>query len=113
MLEIALAVVVTLLVVSVALNVAYHFDRRRFEHAWLARETSALDRAHAAELRSQQQIDAMLDRVSTKSHLDLAKPVMTVDVDPSLRKAWFDDDDPTEHAAWDKVHDSGEAEATP
>lgn len=50
----------------------------------LVRETAARDQAHAAELRSVKQIDAMLDRISTAPRLDLdtavkAKPALTSD----------------------------------
>lgn len=38
----------------------------------LAHETVALDRARAAELRSAQQIDALLDRIGTTPRLEVA-----------------------------------------
>lgn len=104
MLNIALAVVTTLLVVSLAANAFFYFHRSRFEMHWLSRETRALDRARAAELRAGQQIDAMLERVSTAPRLDLDPGKHAVEVDPTAHKFYADDDDPVEQAIWDEAH---------
>lgn len=100
--DIILAIVGTLLIVSAGANAYFVFTRWRFETRWLARETKALDRARAAELRSGAQIDAFLDRVSTAPRLDLDTGRTVPEVDPAKRKYFADDDDPVEERAWNE-----------
>lgn len=104
MLGIILAAVTTLLAVSLAVNAYFTLSRSRFEDRWLARETRALDRAHAAELRAGQQVDAILDRFSRDPHAMVVEKVEDAIVDPGARKAWFDDEDPVDTEAWNEVH---------
>lgn len=103
--DIILAVVTTLLLVSLALNAYLWFGRTNFEDHWLARETRALDRARAAELRAGEQIDAMLDRVSKAPALTMQPVEIVPDVKLEQRKYFADDDDPVEQAAWDEARD--------
>ena len=97
-----LTIALTLLVVSLVANILFVFTRQRFERSWLARETRALDRAHAAELRAGQQIDAMLERVGTTPRLDLGAARSVPAVDPDARRYFADDDDPVEDRAWNE-----------
>lgn len=99
-----LAVVATLLAVSLAANAYFALSRRRFEESWLARETRALDRAHAAELRAGQQVDAMLERFSRDPHAEVVAKVPDVIVNPEAHKAWFDDEDPVDQDLWNEYH---------
>lgn len=64
----------------------------------LVQETRALDRAHAAELRSEQQIDAMLARISTTPRMDLSTGTVASPVDPDRPK--YISDEPYMDAAW-------------
>ena len=100
--DIFLAVALTLLVISLGVNGYLFFSRRRFEQRWLVREIRALDRAHASELRAAEQIDAMLDRVSSAPGLEIREVVPLHDAEAGERRAFFDDDDPTEQAAWNE-----------
>ena len=107
--DIFLAVVTTLLVVSVALNLYFLTHRHRFEAHWLSRETRALDRARAAELRAGEQIDAILERVHTAPRLDLDTSARVPTINPEARRFFADDDDPVEQAAWNEYR-TGSAE---
>lgn len=100
--EIFLAIAMTLLVVSVAANIAFYVSRHRFESRWLLRETRALDQAHASELRAASQIDAMLERVSTAPRMVLDRDRNVPVVNPDERKFYADDDDPVEERAWNE-----------
>lgn len=102
MIIVILSVISTLFAVSMAFNVYFVIHRERFEARWLSRETRALDRAHAAELRAGQQIDAMLERVSTAPRLELDAGQTAVQIDPDARKYYADDDDPVEDRAWNE-----------
>ena len=106
-----LAITATLLVVSLSFNVYLLLSRRSFEEGWLARETRALDRAHAAEIRAGQQVDAMLDRFARDPHAEIVAKLPDAIVNPEEHKAWFDDEDPVDQERWNEYH--GEpAEAT-
>lgn len=84
MTAIVVAVLTTLLVVSLLLNWYQRIERRRFEATALIRETRALDAAHAAELRSKEQIDAMLDRINTSPRIEVRPPAIP-EIDPNER----------------------------
>jgi hypothetical protein len=103
-----LAVVATLLVVSVVLNVLQYAHRRHFEDHWLSRETRALDRAHAAELRAGEQIDAMLDRVSKRDNLSLESAVPQLpplaEDKPYISDFEYDDE------RWNELHPDPDAD---
>lgn len=89
--------VLGLLVASLALNGALWFTRYKAADSWRERARAAEDAKKAAELRSAQQIDAMLDRVrSSALTLDAAEPDVTID--PTARK--FFADDQTDDFAW-------------
>lgn len=98
------AVLATLLVVSLIANVSFFLTRRSVIAEWADRERQALDRAHGAELRSVQQIDALLERVHTAPRLDLEAGQQAVVIDPAARRFFADDDDPVEERAWNKAH---------
>lgn len=100
--DVLLAVTSTLLGVSLLGNGYLGLTRHRVESYWSARERQALDRANAAELRSAQQIDAMLERISTAPRLDLDTGRAVHPIDPSERKFFADDDDPLEDQAWNE-----------
>lgn len=104
MTAIYLAVVATLLVVSAAINAYYFATRYRTVAYWTQREMKALDRARATELRSAEQIDAILERVHTAPRLDLETGRQAVVIDPDARRFFADDDDPVEERAWNKAH---------
>lgn len=93
------------LIIAVVGLLAQRLVHRRSLSAALAHETFALDRARAAELRSAQQIDAMLDRISTEPRLEL-RPASTAVVEPSTRK--YIADHPADDEAWNDYRGGGE-----
>lgn len=70
-----IAVLATLLAVSGEGNYLQKRSREHFEAYWMTRERRALDMAHAAELRSHEQIDAMLDRINTSPRIEVRPPL--------------------------------------
>lgn len=88
------------LLVAVAGLVSQHLIYRRLARAALEQETRLLDRIHATELRSAQQIDAMLERISTAPRIEVrpapAAPTTTPDAqhyitdEPYMDEAWND-----------------------
>lgn len=97
-LPITLGVLAGLLVASVLINVFQYVTSRRAIEAANQHEQRLLDRARAAELRSHEQIDAMLARVSTAPRLDLSEGQTKTAIDPSERT--FISDDPTDDEVW-------------
>lgn len=63
------------LVVALGALVAQVYSCRRSIRLALQQETRALDRARAAELRSEQQINALLDRISTAPRIEVRPTV--------------------------------------
>lgn len=95
MIFLVLGVVVGLLVASVSLNLILWYTRRSYTAIWRDRAREAEDKAHAAELRSEQQINAMLDRVSTSSRVELIPGSGQVDLE--ARKYITDEAHDDEH----------------
>lgn len=93
------------LLVSVILLIAQRHNHRRSLDAALRHETALLDRARAAELRSAQQVDAMLERISTEPRFEL-RPASTAVADPSQRK--YIADHPADDAAWNEFRGEGD-----
>lgn len=93
-----------LLLASLVMNAMLWFTRRAPAAEWRARARAAEDRARATELRSSQQIDALLDRVSVAPRMGLQAGAMLGAVDPAVRTYVADEDDTT----WNELH--GEAE---
>jgi hypothetical protein len=99
-------ILVGLLAASLVALVAQWRAHRRSITAALQHEERLLDRARAAELRSDQQIDRMLERVHTAPRLEMTQGATTVAVDPAERT--FISDLPTDDEAWNDL--TGEAE---
>lgn len=96
-----LGLVIGLLIASAALNVVLLRSRASRDHAWQERVRHADDARHASELRSAEQIDAILDRISTSPRLEVL-PVTGGDVDPDERKHFSDFDTEIEQDAWNE-----------
>lgn len=94
-----------LLISFVILGIQYVAHKRDISAA-LKHETFALDRARAAELRSAQQIDAMLDRISTEPRLELRPASGSVVIDPKVRK--YITDHEADDQAWNEYRESSE-----
>lgn len=92
-------VLIGLLAASLLGNLALWYTRREFVAAWRERARAAEDKAHAAELRASQQIDAMLDRVRTSDRLTMAGPASAT-INPDERK--FISDFPHDDDAWNE-----------
>lgn len=86
------------LAIAVVGLVVQHFANKRSLRLVLAQETRALDRAHAAELRASQQIDAMLERIATQPRLELSTGTKLPVVDPDTPK--YISDEPYMDEAW-------------
>ena len=80
--------------------VIQHFTNRRTVALLMLREARALDSARAAELRSAQQIDALLDRVSTAPRIELrhVEPVP----EPDTNAKHYIADHIADDAAWNE-----------
>lgn len=87
------------LLLVIAYHAAYVVASRQAVRLAMARETRALDAAHAAELRSAQQIDAMLDRISTAPRLELQPDVQ---IPPVSDEPAYISDEPYHDAEWNK-----------
>jgi hypothetical protein len=88
------------LLISAAGLVVQHFMNKRVVALLVLRETRALDTARAAELRSAQQIDALLDRVSTAPRIELSRAELTPEPDSSTRR--YIADHVADDAAWNE-----------
>lgn len=86
------------LLISLTALVAQHFSCRRAVDQARKFETVLLDRAHAAELRSARQIDAMLDRLSTEPRLQM-RPAEAHPA-PELGARKYIADHPADDEAW-------------
>ena len=96
-----------LLVASVIVNIAVTLDRRRQVRAALQHEQRLLDRAAAAEIRSAEQIDAMLDRIRTAPRLELqASAPATV----GLAERAYIPDTPDGDEEWNDYRGANEAD---
>jgi hypothetical protein len=95
-----------LLVTSAAWNFALLKTRHSTTRVWRERARLAEDRQRAAELRAAQQIDAMLDRISSPV-LAPAKPAMP-EVDPTQRK--HISDFPVDDDVWNEYRGNTEDE---
>lgn len=100
-------VLIGLLLASILGNLALWYTRREFVAAWRDRARAAEDKAHAAELRASQQIDAILDRVRTSDRMTMAGPA-SPEINPDERK--FISDFPHDDDVWNEYRGSGDAE---
>lgn len=98
--DLIIGVLLALLAVSGAGNGLQYFLRSRSVSVARARVREAEDARHAAELRSYQQIDAMLDRISTSPRIEVRPPVDKVDLE--TRKYFSDTDTPDDVEAWNE-----------
>lgn len=80
-LEIMFGVMGGLLLASLGGNLALWIIRNQLAEAWRNRALQAEDRAHAAELRRVESIDALLDRIRTSDRLEVVAPAPSK-VDP-------------------------------
>lgn len=89
---------------------AYHLAYRRSSSRQLdlamAQGTRALDAARAAELRSAQQIDAMLDRISTSPRIEVRPAVAT-----GLSERPYISDEPYHDGAWNDLRGVSDEDA--
>lgn len=97
--EIVIGLLAGLLIASVALNLALWVTRLENTKVWRQRARDAEDARKAAELRSGEQIDAMLERISTSPRLEVL-PASAPPVDPGERR--FISDLPYDDAAWNE-----------
>lgn len=81
-----------LLIASLVGNGALYLVRAGAAATWRQRALAAEDAKKAQELRSGEQIDALLDRVRTSPRLEVAAPV-TRKVDPDARLYFPDTED--------------------
>lgn len=109
MTELILGALVGLLVASAGLNGFLLYTRWEAGKSWRERARVAEDAKKAAELRSAQQIDTMLDRIHTTPDLTLRASVPDL---PPLQKRTYISDNPADDAVWDE-YASGAREATP
>lgn len=83
--DVLLGILIGLLVASVAANIALYVTRHRSAATWRQRARGAEDEARAAQLRSAEQIDALLDRVSTSPRIEFRPPAIPK-IDPDEPK---------------------------
>lgn len=101
-------VLIGLLIASLLGNLALWYTRREFVAAWRERARTAEDKAHAAELRASQQIDAMLDRIRTDDRLTMSAVAPSPTINPDERK--YISDYPHDDETWNEFRGSGEDE---
>lgn len=95
--EFIIGALVASLLISLAALVAQRRAHQRELVLALAAETRALDRAHATEIRSAQQLDALLDRISTAPRIEV-RPAHQVTTDPTAKH--YITDEPYMDEAW-------------
>lgn len=107
--DLIIGVLAAFLFSSLLLNLVQHFMLRGVARSSARAITDANDRAHAAELRAADQIDAMLDRLKTAPRLDLitGRPDLPpLSQDPEITDEPFDDEN------WNNfVHEPRERDA--
>lgn len=96
LLLVGLGVLGGLLIASLALNMMLWYTRREYVADWRRRTREAEDAKHAAEIRSAQQIDAMLERISTAPRLEVAPGRSTAE----LQEKTYISDEPYMDDAW-------------
>jgi hypothetical protein len=97
------------LVIALAALVAHIYSGRRTVRLALQQETRALDRAHAAELRSEQQINALLDRISTAPRIEVRPAESAPQVKLGERR--YIADHQADDAAWNEYRGEPAEEA--
>lgn len=95
----ALGAVSAAFLVAVIGLVVQHVYWKRAVGLALAQESRALDRAAATELRSAQQIDAMLERISTQPRLEIAPGSAQK---PPLQERRYIADHPADDVTWNE-----------
>jgi hypothetical protein len=95
--HIALGLLAGLLLASLILNAYQRSNEKSLDKAWQFRWREAEDRANAAQVRSAEQIDAMLDRISTSPRLEVHEPAPPLP-DPTERP--YISDFPYEDERW-------------
>src|SRR5687768_12375940 len=101
--DLIIGLVSCVLAVSLVANGALLYGRKLVTAAWSARWREAEDRANAAQVRSAEQIDAMLDRVATSERLELRDP--TPEPPDATERAYISDF-PYEDEAWNDLRTS-------
>lgn len=81
--DLVVGLLVGLLLASMMLNGYLLWSRRYLSGAWQDRARRAEDAKNAAELRSGEQIDALLDRINTSPRLQVL-PAGAPKVDPTV-----------------------------
>lgn len=95
--DIIIGLLAGLLFAALVFSGALWVTRLENTRAWRERAHRAEDAKHAAELRSAEQIDAMLDRISASSRIELSGGAVA-QADPSARL--YIPDTPDADAEW-------------
>lgn len=107
--DIIIGLLVGLLAASILLNLFLYGHRRGLATMWRERAREAEDAKHAAELRSDEQIDAMLARVASRQ-IELRPATPVHDIDPDAR-LYIADTDVSGDAAWNDFRGEPEPES--